>query len=164
MPERRRVKVESRKHDGSVRRSWDARLLRREGPLIVLDAQFAEEVRHPVLGTIEAGTLSRELFWTERWYSVFRFSDAAGALRCFYCNVNTPARLEGDTLWFVDLDVDVLVRADFSYSVLDEDEFESNAAAFDYPPEYRSRVDEAVAEIKRLVEARQFPFEGPGGE
>jgi protein associated with RNAse G/E len=154
------ITVESRKHDGSARRRWAARVARREGTLILLDAFFAEEVRHPLLGTIEAGTLSREFFWTDRWYSVFRFSDASGALRCFYCNLNTPARLEGETLWFVDLDVDVLVRPDFSYAVLDEDEFETNAVRYDYPPEYRARVRESVEEIVSLIEGRQFPFNG----
>src|SRR3989440_10300006 len=153
------VTVRSLKYDGRVHRSWPARLTRREGALVVLDAFFAEEVRHTILGTIEAGTLSREFYWTDRWYSVFRFSEPTGGrLRCFYCNVNTPPRLEADVLSFVDLDVDVLVRPDFSYTVLDEDEFEAHAATYEYPSEYRARVREALEEILRLVEGRRFPF------
>src|SRR5437763_6680208 len=154
-----RVTVRSLKHDGRVHRSWPARLVRREGALIVLEGFFAEEVRHTILGTIEAGTLSREFYWTDRWYSVFRFSEPAGVrLRCFYCNVNTPPRLEEGVLSFVDLDVDVLVRPDFSYTVLDEDEFEENARLYNYPEEYRARVRESLDELKRLIECRLFPF------
>ncbi|HST51410.1 MAG TPA: DUF402 domain-containing protein [Pyrinomonadaceae bacterium] len=158
MQDAQSVKVLSLKYDGRVHRSWTARVARREGALVVLDAFFAEEVRHPILGTIEAGTHSLEFFWTDRWYSIFRFGERDGGLRCFYCNVNTPARLEGDTLSFVDLDVDVLVLPDFSFRVLDEDEFESNARLYGYTQEHRSRARESLEEIERLVEDRQFPF------
>ncbi len=101
------ILVHSCKHDGRVHRRWPARIERREGSLVVLDAVFDEEVRHPLIGTIEAGTHSTEYFWTDRWYSVFRFQTPAGRLLKFYCNINTPARLSDGVLSFIDLDVDV---------------------------------------------------------
>jgi protein associated with RNAse G/E len=153
------ITVRSLKHGGRPHRAWRARVEERAGTLIVLDAFFAEEVRHPILGTIEAGTLSREFFWTDRWYSVFRFgAPEGGRLLNFYCNVNTPARIEEGTLYFTDLDIDVLVRPDLSYSVLDEDEFERHAVSYSYPPEYRVRAREALEELVSLIEGRQFPF------
>lgn len=153
------ILVHSCKHDGRVHRRWPARVERREGSLIVLDAFFAEEVRHPLIGTIEAGTHSTEYFWTDRWYSVFRFRTPAGRLLKFYCNINTPARLADGVLSFVDLDVDVLVEPDFSYAVLDEDEFELHAELYAYPESYRENVRLALDELLRLVEARRFPFD-----
>ena len=158
MPDPVEVSVHSCKHDGRVHRSWPARLIRRDGSLIVLEGVFAEEVRHPLIGLIEAGTLSTEVYWTDRWYSVFRFQGRDGRLLKFYCNVNTPPRLEGGVLSYVDLDVDVLVETDFSYLVLDEEEFERHAQTYGYPPEYRARVREAVEEILRLAQSREFPF------
>jgi len=153
------VTVRPLKHDGRAYRSWATRLVRRVGALIVLEGFFAEEVRHTILGTIEAGTLSREFYWTDRWYSVFRFSEPAGVrLRCFYCNVNTPPRLEAGVLSFVDLDVDVLVRPDFSFQVLDLEEFETHAEMYDYPPLFRRRVQEAIEELVTLIGGRRFPF------
>ena len=159
------ITVRSFKHGGRPHRSWRARLETREGSLIVLDAFFAEEVRHPTLGTIEAGTPSKEYFWTDRWYSVFRFgAPDGGGLLNFYCNVNTPARLEAGALYFTDLDIDVLVRPDLSYSILDEDEFEIHAELYSYPPEYRERAREALEEIASLVENRKFPFDFNSGD
>ncbi|HEX7956636.1 MAG TPA: DUF402 domain-containing protein, partial [Pyrinomonadaceae bacterium] len=145
------ILVHSCKHDGRVNRRWAARVARREGSLIVLDAVFAEEVRHSLIGTIEAGTRSTEFFWTDRWYSVFRFETPEGALLKFYCNINTPARLESGVLSFVDLDVDVLVEPDFSHTVLDEDEFARHSELYGYPDSYRAGVRHAVEEILRLV-------------
>lgn len=152
------IVVRSCKHDGRVHRSWPARVARREGSLIVLDAFFAEEVRHNLIGTIEAGTLSTEFFWTDRWYSVFRFQSPGGRLLKFYCNVNTPPTLESCALTFVDLDVDVLVQPDLSYEVLDEDEFERHAEVYLYPEAYRSNVQKALNELRHLIENGQFPF------
>ena len=152
------IVVRSCKHDGRVSRSWPARVARREGSLIVLDAFFAEEVRHTLIGNIAAGTLSTEFFWTDRWYSVFRFQTPSGRLLKFYCNINTPPTLEPDALSYIDLDVDVLVQPDYSYQVLDEDEFERHAELYQYPPTYRARVREALEEIRHLIHTRQFPF------
>lgn len=153
------ITVRSLKHGDRPHRTWRARLETQEGSLIVLDAFFDKEVRHPILGIIEAGTLSKEYFWTDRWYSVFRFgAPSDGRLLNFYCNVNTPARLEAGTLSFTDLDIDVLVRPDLTFSILDEDEFEKHAGLYSYPPEYRVRASEALGELISLIEGRQFPF------
>ena len=153
------VVVRSCKHDGRVHRRWPARVKRLEGSLIVLDASFAEEIRHSLIGTIEAGTLSTEFFWTDRWYSVFRFQAPGGRLLKFYCNINTPPTLDSGVLTFVDLDVDVLVQPDHSFQVLDEDEFERHAQLYAYPASYHIKVKEALDELRHLIENRQFPFD-----
>jgi protein associated with RNAse G/E len=152
------VKVLSCKYDGSVRRSWRARLSSLEGSLVVLDGFFEDEILHPILGTIARGTLSTEYFWTDRWFSIFRFREPSGRLRNFYCNINTPARLEAGLLTFVDLDIDMLVKPDFSYIILDEDEFEENSELYKYPIEYRRRTRQSLDELISMIETRQFPF------
>jgi uncharacterized protein len=156
----RPVRVESLKFDGRLHRSWPARLVRHTGTLVVLEGVFETEVRHPLLGTIAAGTSSTEFYWTDRWYSVFRFREPAGGLRNHYCNINRPAAFDGEILTFVDLDIDVLVAPEFSYTVLDEDEFEAHAAQFGYGEELRARVRQSLSELIGLVEARAFPFDG----
>ncbi|HEY9282160.1 MAG TPA: DUF402 domain-containing protein [Pyrinomonadaceae bacterium] len=156
------VRVDSLKFDGRLHRSWPARLARRAGALVVLEGVFETEVRHALLGTIAAGTLSTEFYWTDRWYSVFRFREPSGRLRCYYCNVNRPAEFDGAVLSFVDLDIDVLVAPDFSHTVLDEDEFETHAAEFGYDETLRARARESLSELLRLIEARAFPFDGGG--
>jgi protein associated with RNAse G/E len=154
----RPVTVSALKFDGRVHRSWPARVRRRAGALVVLEGVFDEEVRHPLLGHIVPGTLSTEYYWTDRWYSVFRFREPDGRLRNYYCNINQPARFDGSNLTFVDLDIDVLVAPDFTYTVLDEDEFERHAAEFNYPPALHTQVHDALAELLSLIERREFPF------
>src|SRR5712691_8676982 len=116
------------KYDGAEHRRWSAKLARREGSLIVLDAAFEFDVQHHLLGNIQRGTRTIEYYWLDRWYNVFRFLKADGSTRLHYCNVNMPPAFEEGALTYVDLDIDILVQPDLSYQVLDLEEFAANAA------------------------------------
>jgi uncharacterized protein len=154
----RAVTVRTYKYDGTEHRKWRAQVSRQEDSLLVLDARFEEEIRHPLLGTVAPGTVSIEYYWLDRWYNIFRFVEPTGALRNFYCNVNVPPVLQGDLLSYIDLDMDVLVAPDYSYSILDEDEFAANAARFNYPAEVILKSKRALEELIALIEKRDFPF------
>lgn len=153
------VTVHARKFDGRLHREWQANLVRQVDSLIVVEGVFAEEIRHAQLGTIAAGTQSVEYYWTDRWYSVFRFREPAGALRNYYCNINQPATFDGHILTFTDLDIDVLVAPDFSQRILDEEEFAANAALYGYPESVRESAHRALAELLTLIERREHPFD-----
>ena len=157
------VTVNSRKFDGSIRRSWTCRLVEQKGPLLVFEGVFDFDVSHEDLGFIRRGTLSYEYYWLDRWYNVFRFHEPEGHLRNYYCNINMPPVFENGVLDYVDLDLDVLVRPDFSYKILDREDFEKNAKSFDYSDEIRINVNAAMSDVIRLIENRQFPFSSPAG-
>jgi protein associated with RNAse G/E len=146
------------KYDGREHRRWPARIAKTDGSLIVLDAVFDEEIKHELLGTIVSGTISTEYYWLDRWYNVFRFSDSNHTVQNFYCNVNQPPSFNGRVLSYIDLDIDVLVAPDFTYKVLDVEDFEQNAKLFGYPDEVQANARRALAELIELIEARAFPF------
>jgi len=150
--------VRACKFDGSLHRSWRAELVRQDSSLLVLDAMFEAEVNHQLMGTIARGTVSLEYYWLDRWYNIFRFINPDGELRNYYCNVNMPPTLDGEVLSYIDLDIDVLVEPDFSYKVLDQDEFEENAERYNYPEHVRRNARQAVTELIELIEDRKFPF------
>jgi protein associated with RNAse G/E len=143
------VVVRVYKFDGREHRTWSARIAEQAGPLIVLDAVFHEEVEHDLLGRIISGTVSKEYYWLDRWYNVFRFGGR------FYCNVTKPPSFDGSILTYVDLDVDVLVEPDFSYRILDLEDFE----IYPYPAEVRQKARQALGDLISLIEARTFPFD-----
>lgn len=146
------------KFDGNEHRRWTAQLTASKGTMLQLTGAFDAEIDHTILGKISIGTVSVEHFWMDRWYSVFRFSEPTGELRNYYCNVNSPPSFDGSVLSFVDLDIDILVAPDFTYSILDEEEFTENTLRYDYPIDVQQRVHAAVAELIDLIEGRQFPF------
>lgn len=146
------------KFDGVLHRRWTAELIRRDGPLLLFDAKFAEEVNHDLLGTIAVGTHSLEYYWLNRWYNIFRFAQPDGQLRNYYCNVNQPPKFDGKTLSYIDLDLDILVAPDFSYQILDTEDFETNAKRYGYTQEIQANARRAVDELVAMIETRAFPF------
>ncbi|MCY7375300.1 MAG: DUF402 domain-containing protein [Pyrinomonadaceae bacterium] len=160
MPEQKQiVKINSRKFDGTIHRTWNAELLEQTDSLLTFVGEFEKEVEHSHLGVIRHGTISYEFYWLERGYNVFRFHEPEGGLRNFYCNLNLPPKFENGVLDYVDLDVDVLVWKDFSHQILDLDEFEQNAEIFGYSPTLRSEVDKNLKELLSLMTEKSFPFD-----
>jgi len=153
------VTINSRKYDGKIHKTWKAELIAQKANLLTFIGEFEKEIVHPHLGIIRRGTVSREFYWLDGWFNVFRFHEPDGRLRNFYCNINIPPKFEDNILDYVDLDIDVLVWKDFSIEVLDTEEFEENCRKFDYPAEIKSKVEESLQKLIELVENREFPFD-----
>ncbi len=151
--------VRACKYDGVEHRRWTAKLRRQESSLLVLDAEFDKEIRHELLGTIAIGTQSIEYYWLDRWYNVFCFTPPQSNSRTYYCNLNIPPTFDGQTLSYIDLDIDLLVESDFRYRVLDLEEFEQNARRYGYSSEVRLNAERALGELTTLIESRAFPFD-----
>ena len=96
------ITVRACKYDGREHRRWTAQILKQDGALLVLDAYFPEEISHDLLETIAAGTHSLSITgWTVGTTSCF--AEPSGVLRNYYCNVNVPPSLDGETLSYIDL-------------------------------------------------------------
>ncbi len=153
------VTIISRKFDGTIHKTWTAKLISRKDKLLTLVGEFEKEIRHPQLGIIRRGTISYEFYWLDGWFNIFRFHEMDGGLRNFYCNINTPPKFENNFLDYIDLDIDVLVTKDFSIEILDKDEFEENCKKFNYSIKIKKQIDDSLKKILRLVENRGFPFD-----
>jgi protein associated with RNAse G/E len=152
------ITVRSYKYDGSEHRHWPAQLVNQSGSLLVLDAKFEADVEHDLLGLIASGTHSLEYYWLDRWYNIFRFGNPDGSVRSFYCNVNQPPEFDGQVLKYTDLDLDILVNPDFSYHILDQEEFEKNCRIYSYPETVKLEAQNALCELQTMIETRAFPF------
>ena len=152
------ITVISRNYDLTIKRTWKAKLVRDESPLIELIGEFDQDVEHSNLGLISYGTVSYEYYWIDRWYNIFRFQEAKGKLRNYYCNIAMPPTLRNRTLDYVDLDVDILVWPDRSFEILDLDEFQENSVRFGYSDAIRTSVHELVSELTEMLQSDTFPF------
>jgi len=153
------IEVQTFKFDGQPHRTWHAELVRQEDSLLVLDGTFNVDIEHELIGTIASGTHSLEYYWLDRWYNVFRFSHANGELRNYYCNINVPPTFDGRVLSYIDLDLDILVQPDFSYQILDAEDFETNAKLYAYTEDLRGNARRGLEELVGMIEQRAFPFE-----
>lgn len=151
--------INSRKFDGRLHRSWQAELLEETADYRLFVGEFSDEIIHSKLGVIRRGTVSYEYYWKNHWYSVFRFHEPDGELRNFYCNVNQPPTISDYVLDYIDLDIDVLVQKDFSFEVLDLDEFEAHSKLFNYSEILKANVRKSLYTLLKLIRSRQFPFD-----
>lgn len=153
------VAINSRKFNGSIGKSWTCELTERTGDLLVFVGQFDREVNHEHLGLIKSGTISYEYYWLNRWYNVFRFHEPDGTFRNYYCNINMPPTFEDGVLDYVDLDIDILVSDDWTYQIVDSDEFEANALKHGFSDDLRTRATEAVGDLIEMIKQHKFPFD-----
>ncbi len=153
------ININSRKFDGEIHRSWKAELIEETSELYIFAGVFDFEVKHPKLGIIRPGTISYEYYWKNKWFNIFRFHEPEGSLRNFYCNVNQPPNFKNGVIDYIDLDIDVLVWKDFSFEILDLDEFEENILKYKYSKKLQDQVHSSLAEIINLLENRAFPFD-----
>ncbi len=155
----RRVHVISTKYDGSAHWEFNSRLVLVRDTLVVTQ-DFAGQIYHSWKGPHTEPFDVRNHFWTDRWYNVMRCDRPhGGGLEYWYCNVTSPAQYDGETVRYIDLDLDVLVFPDGKTKVVDEDEFLDNSARMGYPPDMIEQSRRAVDEIVALARSGQFPFE-----
>lgn len=156
----RTIRIEKAKYGGTVQAAWESELLDHAGSLLRSVVPGGRPVY--VLGRsrwVQSGQTTRavELYFEDRWYNVWHFRD--GTTELWYCNVAMPASFDGQTLRWVDLDIDIRCYRDGVPEVLDEDEFAQHRIELGYPDEVVERALAARDEALRLAQQRAFPFD-----
>ncbi|MTO65135.1 DUF402 domain-containing protein, partial [Turicibacter sanguinis] len=62
---------------------------------------------------------------------------------------------------YIDYDLDVKVFPDFTYKILDEDEYRKHKSEMDYPEEIQSIIYQQLDILIDMIENRRGPF-APG--
>ena len=97
-----------------------------------------------------------EYFARRELFNVIAVCTGSGELKGWYCNV-AENWTEGDTLYWRDLYLDLIVYSDGRQLVLDEDELEQSGLAESDPALHR-RVLQALVVLRRLAEDGRYPF------
>ncbi len=139
------ITVLKRNPEGEVTWHYQGRLLRREPNALVLEARFNRQDT-PFMGIVlKENDRFIETFYTDRWYNIFEIYDRDdGRMKGWYCNIGRPAVLEGGTVSYVDLALDLWVSPDGRQTVLDEDEF----LGLGLDAETRAKALAALGELK----------------
>jgi predicted RNA-binding protein associated with RNAse of E/G family len=103
-----------------------------------------------------------EYYFIGEPYAVWQVERPDGALKGWYCNIETLLRDEGPgVLAFNDLLLDVLAYPDGRYLILDRDEF--NDARLQGLSDHDVRLAEAgLSRVLALVSTNAFPFRFSG--
>ncbi|SEN14408.1 DUF402 domain-containing protein [Paenibacillus sp. OV219] len=153
------VTIQARKYGDRPHYEWRTTLLERTDSHIFVLGHYGRKLKHFTKGkTFIVENWTIECFPFDFWFTVS--ADVInGKIAQYYCNISEPARMEGCMVTFVDLDIDLIYKRG-KWEIVDEDEFVSHAAKFEYPPELIARVRQEVERLQERIALRQFPFDG----
>jgi predicted RNA-binding protein associated with RNAse of E/G family len=150
------ITVQKLNSQGQVTLSYDAELAETLPTGVVLHARWTSKSRDLGYAIFETGDHFTEYFYTNRWHNIFEIrSGTTGALKGWYCNVARPASISADVVAAEDLILDVWVRPDGSWLVLDEDEFSADQTL---DASTRAAALQALEHLLREISTRQPPF------
>lgn len=122
--QKQQITVIKRDFSGKEQWRYTGTLLARTPGYIYLEAFFdREEV--VVQGLIlKKGDRFLESYFEDRWYNYYEIhSREHDHLKGWYCNIGYPAEIQGQTVSYRDLALDLIVLPDGRQIVVDEDEF-----------------------------------------
>ena len=142
-----KITVIKRNQEGQETWRYRGEVIERGEDYLILEAFFDRDDLSFHGMQLRRGDRFVETYYTDRWYNTFEIHDRDdGQLKGWYCNVATPAVIEGDSITHRDLALDLLVFPDGYQIVLDEDEFE----ALSLSPEMRVQSQAALRNLQAL--------------
>lgn len=152
------VTVRAKKSDGTVYRWWRARVESSHGDRIVTVSRVGDAVKGPA-GGWSMKHAQRTIYWFDRPYNLTEMYEKDGRLKQVYVHIATPAQIQGTTIEYTDLELDVVRRPGQPVRVVDEDEFCAACTEYGYTDEFQVSCRQAV---NRAVElARTWRAGGP---
>ena len=150
----------STKYDGSLHYRYPLTVVREDADLLMLYASPGT-VCESYRGQLTAKYHSLELYWSDRFYNLTVMWHADWRPRMHYVNLATPSIWDAGTLRFIDLDLDVIWRAESGEVILDdEEEFALHQVRFGYPSELIAQVQRAADDVRELIACSAYPFDG----
>jgi protein associated with RNAse G/E len=152
------MRMHSTKYDGSLHYRYPVEVIDRSPDrLVTWTAPGAAVQSYRGAKTGVRNILS--FFWLDRPYVLHALWDSAWQPQSLYVDIATGTHWSEDTVGYVDLDLDVILKHDSPIVLLDdEDEFAEHRVKFDYPAELVAQCHDAVAVVRGFLERRERPF------
>lgn len=76
----------------------------------------------------------------------------------YYCNLASPSLYDGEAIKNIDYDLDIKLYPDWSYSILDENEYADHAKKMNYPKDIMNIVENEMQKLLHEMEEEHDPF------
>lgn len=160
--DRRRIRSESTKYDGSVHYEFDTYLIDHvDGRLRLWIPEGTPNDGYRGPAVFEADALA--IFFpgdADRGFNAFLHAlPYPGGEMVIASDMLMDAHLDGDTLRWIDLDLDVEVYEDGRVTLVDEDEFAEHQLRYRYPPEVIAAAEASAQTALQLARTGDAPFD-----
>jgi protein associated with RNAse G/E len=155
----RKIKIVSRKYDGSLRDEYEAFLyMENKESLVVYTPSGTLDYDHRKQAWFAAPDGLLELYFKTRWYTVWHICEQNSNFNQIYTHLSMPATVTATGIEWVDLDLDYRVHLDGRIERLDEQDYIEHRDSMSYSAEMHEQVQAACAEVEALYQKRAYPF------
>ncbi|MFW3146683.1 MAG: DUF402 domain-containing protein [Thermoplasmatota archaeon] len=148
------MRVQKLLPDGSLKIEYSGNVRESNEEYISIDTGWSREPLDLGYVLFQPDDRWVETFYRKRWYNIFRIADRNGELKGFYINITKPPVIGDEIIQWFDLAIDIWVRTDTSYLVLDMDEF----GDLELSESDREKALEALEDAKKMVEDLRGPL------
>ena len=152
-----KVILHSYKHDKSLHRVWKNETLLDETDEYIVVANKKTRVIEANGRFWYTKEPSVAIFFKSHWYNVIGIIKKTGI--CYYCNLSSPILRDEEALKYIDYDLDIKVNEDFTYNILDMNEYNRNKEIMNYPENVEKILLLELENLKERINSRRFPFE-----
>ena len=150
------IQIQSYKHDESLHRIWEkATVIEQSDDHVVVVNRRTKviEANGRFWHTREP---SVTWFYKERWFNIIGIVKKDEIH--FYCNIASPYLIDNEALKYIDYDLDIKVIDDFSYNVLDRNEYNKHKVKMEYPEKLRDVLEHELNVLNSMSDKREKPF------
>jgi len=146
----RNIQIQSYKHDESLHRIWEKATVIEETEDYIVVVNRRTKVIESNGRFWHTREPSVTWFYKNHWYNIIGIIKPDGIH--FYCNIASPYVIDDEALKYIDYDLDIKVVDDFSYNILDRNEYNRHKVLMKYSPKLRKILEAELDALRLMIE------------
>lgn len=151
------MQIKSMKHHGGTHRIWHENKILHKDETEIIGMNNCTSVSESDGRVWKTSGLAIFYFSEDQWFNIIIMFDEAGKYS-FYCNIASPYSIDKNVLSYIDYDIDVIVQQDFTYKIVDIDEYEKHESLWGYTHKIKQQISKAINVLLQMIETKQAPF------
>ncbi|MDF2605936.1 MAG: hypothetical protein K0S34_126 [Bacillales bacterium] len=150
------AQIQSYKHNGLIHRVWESAVILHG----TQDEMIAANDKTVVTEADGRTWITREpaicYFHSSYWFNVIGMIRDDGVY--YYCNISSPFVFDEGAIKYIDYDLDIKVFPNYSYILLDEDEYEKHRIEMNYPEVIDQILKQNINILLGWIKDKKGPF------
>lgn len=152
-----KIEIHAFKHNGSLHRSWRNYIVIENTEKQLIVANYHAKVFEANGRNWFTQEPAISFFMRESFYNVIAMIKKDGIY--FYCNLASPYIVDKEGLKYIDYDLDIRVKPDFTYVLLDQKEYKDNTRRYHYSKKLRKVIENQVKMLEQKIIKKEKPFD-----
>ncbi len=156
MYQNNKIVLHSYKHDQSLHRVWKNETILEDNEDFIVVANKKTRVVEANGRFWYTKEPSVSFFFKNHWYNVIGIIKKEQI--SYYCNLSSPILRDEEALKYIDYDLDVKVEDDYTYNLLDMNEYKKHQVTMNYPENVKKILLLELDHLRDRIDNREFPF------